>query len=89
MVERVWDSILQYLRRSYKMFIELSAPPSAPLFDLVLMPKRSQTEDWVDWIETSLAFLQTGVIDRENKAEMRKLFRQIEKLEGQPKAIDI
>ncbi len=29
------------------MFIELSAPPSAPLYDLVLMPKRSQTEDWV------------------------------------------
>ena len=59
------------------MFIELSAPPSAPLYDLVLMPKRS------------LAFLQTGVMDRENKAEMRKLFRQIEKLEGQPQAIDI
>ena len=32
------------------MFIELSAPPSAPLYDLVLMPKRSQTEDWVDAI---------------------------------------
>ena len=50
MVERVWDSILQYLRRSYKMFIDLSAPPSAPLYDLVLMPKRSQTEDWVEAI---------------------------------------
>ena len=32
------------------MFIELSAPLSAPLYDLVLMPKRSQTEDWVDAI---------------------------------------
>ena len=41
---------MQYLRRSYKIFIELSAPPSAPLYDLVLMPKRSQTEDWVDAI---------------------------------------
>ena len=28
------------------MFIELSAP----LYDLVLMPKRSQKEDWVDAI---------------------------------------
>jgi len=28
-------------------------------------------------------------MDGENKAEMRKLFGQIEKLEGQPKAIDI
>ena len=43
----------------------------------------------VDAIKTSLSFLQTGVIDRENKAEMRKLFRQIEKLEGQSQAIDI
>ena len=43
----------------------------------------------VDSIKTALAFLQTGVIDRENKSEMRKLFRQIEKLEGQPQAIDI
>ena len=43
----------------------------------------------VDAIKTALAFLQTGVMDRENKAEMRKLFRQIEKLEGQPQAIDI
>ena len=43
----------------------------------------------VDAIKTSLSSLQTGVIDRENKAEMRKLFRQIEKLEGQSQAIDI
>ena len=32
------------------VFIELSAPPSAPLYDLVLMPKLSQTEDWVEAI---------------------------------------
>ena len=36
------------------MFIELSAPPSAPLYDLVLMPKRSQTEDWVEAIRVSI-----------------------------------
>ena len=29
------------------MFIQLSAPPGAPLYDKLLMPKRSQTEDWV------------------------------------------
>ena len=29
------------------MFIELSYPPSYPLYDLVLMPKRSHTEDWL------------------------------------------
>ena len=35
------------------------------------------------------SILQSGFMDRENKAEMRKLFRQIENLEGQPQAIDI
>ena len=29
------------------MFIELRTSPRAPLYDLVLMPKLSQTEDWV------------------------------------------
>ena len=54
MVERVWDSLLLNLRRSYKMFIELSAAPCAPLYDLVLMPKRSQKEDWVAAIRISI-----------------------------------
>ena len=52
--------------------------------DLVLMPKRSNTEDWINAInaiKTSLAFLQTVVISRKNKAKMRELFRSIEKLE--------
>ena len=40
-------------------------------------------------IQTDLSILQSGFMDRENKAEMRKLFKQIEKLEGQPHAIDI
>jgi len=53
------------------------------------LSERTRPYTAVDAIKTSLAFLQTGVIDRENKAEMRKLFRQIEKLEGQPQAIDI
>ena len=44
---------------------------------------------WVLVSQTAFSILQSGVIDRENKAEMRKLFRQIEKLEGQPQAIDI
>ena len=40
-------------------------------------------------IQTTFSILQSGVMDVENKAEMRKLYRQIEKLEGQPQAIDI
>ena len=40
-------------------------------------------------IQADFSILQSGVMDRENKAEMRKLFRLIENLEGQPQAIDI
>ena len=44
---------------------------------------------WVLVIQTAFYILQSGVMDGKNKAEMRKQFRQIEKLKGQPKAIDI
>ena len=40
-------------------------------------------------IQTDFSILQSGFMDRENKTEMRKLFRQIENLEGQSQAIDI
>ena len=54
------------------------------------MPKRSHKEDWVDAIKTCLALLQTGVMDRENKAKMRELFKSIEALEGNPnRVVDI
>ena len=69
--------------------ISCSAPQLCKRLVDVGLSERTRPYTSVDAIKTSLAFLQTGVIDRENKAEMRKLFRQIEKLEGQPQAIDI
>ena len=41
----------------------------------------------VDAIKTSLTFLQSGVIDRENKSEIKKIRRALEQLEGEPTAI--
>ena len=38
----------------------------------------------VNAITTSLAFLQVGVMDRENKKKMEQLFKSIEELEGNP-----
>ena len=32
------------------MIIDASSPSSSPLYDLVLMPKRSHTEDWIEAI---------------------------------------
>ena len=69
--------------------ISCSAPQLCKRLVDIGLSERTRPYTAVDSIKTALAFLQTGVIDRENKAEMRKLFRQIEKLEGQPQAIDI
>ena len=41
----------------------------------------------VDAIKTSLTFLQSGVIDRENKSEIKKIRRALEQLEGEPSEI--
>ena len=41
----------------------------------------------VDAIKTSLTFLQSGVIDRENKSEIKKIRRALEQLEGEPSGI--
>ena len=43
----------------------------------------------VDAIKTSLTFLQSGVIDRWNKSEIKKIRRALEQQEGEPQAIDI
>ena len=69
--------------------ISCSAPQLCKRLVDIGLSERTRPYKAVDSIKTALAFLQTGVMDRENKAEMRKLFRQIEKLEGQPQAIDI
>ena len=41
----------------------------------------------VDAIKTSLTFLQSGVIDRGNKSEIKKIIRALEQLEGEPSEI--
>ena len=54
------------------------------------MNERTRPYTSVDAIKTCLAFLQTGVMDRENKAKMRELFKSIEALEGNPnRVVDI
>ena len=46
------------------------------------MSDRTRPFTSVDAIKTCLAFLQTGVMDRENKAEMRKITTKLDELEG-------
>ena len=69
--------------------ISCSAPSLCKRLVDIALSERTRPYTSVDAIKTALSFLQTGVMDRENKAKMKELFRQIEKLEGQPQAIDI
>ena len=69
--------------------ISCSAPQLCKRLVDIGLSERTRPYTAVQAISESFKIIQSGVIDRENKAEMRKLFRQIEKLEGQPQAIDI
>ena len=51
------------------------------------MSDRTRPYTAVDAIKTSLTFLQSGVIDRENKTEIKKIRRALEQLEGEPSDI--
>ena len=63
------------------MFIDASSPSSSPFYDLVLMPKRSHTEDWIEAIR---------VFIRDTLGNKNWQIREsIERLEGEPQAIDI
>ena len=51
------------------------------------MSDRTRPYTAVDAIKTSLTFLQSGVIDRENQTEIKKIRRALEQLEGEPTEI--
>ena len=38
-------------------------------------------------IKTAFAILQSGIIDRENKSELKKLREAMERIEGEPSGI--
>ena len=46
------------------------------------LSERTRPYTAVDAIKTCLAFLQSGVIDRENKSEMKKILKTLDDLEG-------
>ena len=62
--------------------ISNSAPDLARRLVEIAMNERTRPYTSVDAIKTCLAFLQTGVMDRENKAEMRKIMTKLDELEG-------
>ena len=67
--------------------IAAAAPSLANRLVEIGLSDRTRPYTAVDAIKTSLTFLQTGVIDRENKSEIKKIRRALEQLEGEPSDI--
>ena len=64
--------------------IACSAPSLAKRLVDIGLSSSTRPYTAVDAIKTSLTFLQSGVIDRENKSEIKKIRRALEQLEGEP-----
>ena len=67
--------------------IAAAAPSLANRLVEIGLSDRTRPYTAVDAIKTSLTFLQSGVIDRENKSEIKKIRRALEQLEGEPSDI--
>ena len=67
--------------------ISTAAPALASRLVEIGLSQSTRPYTAVDAIKTSLAFLQVGVMDRENKKKMEQLFKSIEELEGNPRGI--
>ena len=67
--------------------ISCAAPQLCKRLVDIGLSERTRPYTAVDAIKTSLTFLQSGVIDRENKTEIKKIRRALEQLEGEPSDI--
>ena len=67
--------------------IAAAAPSLANRLVEIGLSDRTRPYTAVDAIKTSLTFLQSGVIDRENKSEIKKIRKALEQLEGEPSDI--
>ena len=56
----------------------------------IALDEKTRGYTCVSAIQTAFSILQSGVIDRENKTEIKKIRRALEQLEGEPsKIVDI
>lgn len=60
-----------------------------PVLTLDYVDEKTRGYTCVSAIQTAFSILQSGVIDRENKLELKKLREAMERLEGEPQAIEI
>ena len=82
--ENLISTAINYQLEEALGVIAYSAPSLAKRLVEIGLSDRTRPYTAVDAIKTSLTFLQSGVIDRENKSEIKKIRRALEQLEGEP-----
>ena len=53
----------------------------------IALDEKTRGYTCVSAIQTAFSILQSGVIDRENKSELKKLREAMERIEGEPSGI--
>ena len=76
------------LEEAYGVLANVAPTLSRRLVEIGLDPK-TKAYAATPAILGCMSILQEGVINRQNKLEMRKIRESIERLEGEPQAIDI
>ena len=64
-----------------------STPALANRLIKIALDDKTRGYTCVSAIQTAFSILQSGIIDRENKSELRKLREAMERLEGEPSGI--
>ena len=67
--------------------IAAAAPSLANRLIKIALDEKTRGYTSVSAIQTAFSILQSGVIDRENKTEIKKIRRALEQLEGEPSDI--
>ena len=76
------------LEEAYGVLANAAAALSKRLVEIGLDPK-TKAYAATSAIMGCMSILHEGVVNRQNKLEMRKIRESIERLEGEPQAIDI
>ena len=66
---------------------KITTPALANILIKIALQEKTSCCTFVSAIQTAFFMLQSGVIDRENKSEIKKIRRALEQLEGEPSDI--
>ena len=85
--ENLISTAINYQLEEALGVIAYSAPSLAKKLVEIGLSDRTRGYTAVSAIQSALGFLQSGIIDRENKQEIKKIRKALEQLEGEPSGI--